>query len=198
MDKENRTEKILVVDDTPSSINILSGILEGEGYQVFVATSGERAIKRAEQTAPDLILLDVLMPGLDGFDTCRRLKSGEKTGERPVIFMTALTTTEDKVTGFDAGGVDYVTKPIEIEEVLARIKTHLALRNMQQQLETQNRRLQREVTERNRVEKEVMKSKYGVFGYIDEDGAFVCPSMTRDIWDQCRVPDKDIVFPREK
>ena len=78
MDKENRTEKILVVDDTPSSINILSGILEGEGYQVFVATSGEKAIKRAEQTEPDLILLDVLMPGLDGFDTCRRLKAGQK------------------------------------------------------------------------------------------------------------------------
>lgn len=111
-DGRSRTEKILVVDDTPSSINMLSGILEGEGYQVFVATSGEKAIKRAEQTAPDLILLDVLMPGLDGFDTCRRLKSGEKTGEIPVIFMTALTTTEDKVTSFEAGGVDYVTKPI--------------------------------------------------------------------------------------
>ena len=156
-DGRSRTEKILVVDDTPSSINMLSGILEGEGYQVFVATSGEKAIKRAEQTAPDLILLDVLMPGLDGFDTCRRLKSGEKTGEIPVIFMTALTTAEDKVTGFEAGGVDYVTKPIEIEEVLARIKTHLALRNMQQQLETQNRRLQLVLTERKRCENEVRK-----------------------------------------
>ncbi|MBN1103640.1 MAG: response regulator, partial [Deltaproteobacteria bacterium] len=106
---------------------------------------------------PDLILLDVIMPGMDGFETCRRLKAEESTRDIPVIFMTALGAMESKVKGFELGAVDYVTKPIEVEEVLARVRTHLTLRNMRLELEVKNRRLQEEIRERRQAEKEIQK-----------------------------------------
>lgn len=151
----DRKGKILVVDDTPMIIKMMKTTLEDEGYEAIVATTGEKALKRALLTMPDLILLDVCMPGMDGFETCRRLKASEKTKKIPVIFMTALTAPEDKVTGFEVGGVDYVTKPIEIEEVLARVGTHLSLKKMQQELHTHNQRLQQEVSERKQAEEAI-------------------------------------------
>jgi two-component system sensor histidine kinase HydH len=150
---------ILIVDDTAATIDLIRSVLEGQGYDVMVATSGEKAVKRVEQRVPDLILMDVLMPGIDGFETCRLLKAEVRTREIPVIFMTGLTTTESKVTGFEAGGVDYVTKPIEIEEVLARVRTHLTLRRMHRQLEAQNERLQQELSERGRAEAALQESE---------------------------------------
>jgi two-component system, cell cycle sensor histidine kinase and response regulator CckA len=155
MNSEDRKGNILVVDDSPSTIDIVRNALEGEGYRVYVATSGEKALSRALQSTPDLILLDVLMPGMDGFETCRRLKADEKTSDIPVIFMTGLTDTTHKVRGFEVGGVDYVTKPIEIAELAARVAMHLSLHMMREQLRTQNERLQEEITERKRAEENV-------------------------------------------
>ena len=126
--------------------------LEERGFRVTVAQDGEDALERVEFRSPDLILLDILMPGMDGFETCRRLKASERTKGIPVIFMTSLGETAHKVAGFDAGGVDYVVKPLEINEVLARIETHLALYSLRAQLEVQNAQLRREIKKRERFE----------------------------------------------
>ncbi|MDL2356621.1 MAG: response regulator [Pseudomonadota bacterium] len=135
-------QTILVVDDTPANIGVLVDFLEENQLRVLVAQDGEEALERSRLMQPDLVLLDVMMPGIDGLETCRRLKQDSSTAQIPVIFMTALTDSDSVVAAFDAGGVDYVTKPIQIAEVLARIQTHLALRAMHSQLEVQNRLLQ--------------------------------------------------------
>jgi len=158
------------------------GHLETQGYRVLIAQDGEEGLQRAELTHPDVILLDVMMPGPSGFEVCRRLKSRSSTRDIPVIFMTSLTETRDKVTGFAAGAVDYVTKPLQADEVMARIDTHLKLHAAQVQLEEQNtllamyredlegqvaertaalheinRRLRAEVAERERAERQVRR-----------------------------------------
>ena len=130
-------ETILIVDDTPANLGVLVETLGAAGYQLMVAEDGEEALAQTTQTQPDLILLDVMMPGLDGFETCRRFKARESTAAVPVIFMTALNETADKVKAFTAGGVDYITKPIEHEEALARVRTHLTLRRLRRELEVQ-------------------------------------------------------------
>lgn len=130
-------QTILVVDDTPTNIQVLFDLLDVSGYRVAIAKSGESALKRMQNSLPDLILLDVMMPGIDGFETCRQLKASAATRDIPVIFMTALSDTVDKVKGLKLGAVDYITKPIQHEEVLARIDVHLQLRHLQQNLEAQ-------------------------------------------------------------
>ena len=155
MEKLGSKGKILVVDDSLASIDMTQTALENEGYQIVAATSGEKAIRLAEMTSPDLILLDVLMPEMDGFETCRRLKAMEKTRDIPVVFMTGLTSSENKVEGFEAGGVDYVTKPMAIEVFLARIKNHLALRAAHGELKNRNERLRQEIAQRKRIEEKV-------------------------------------------
>lgn len=130
-------ETILIVDDTPANLGVLVETLGDAGYQLMVAEDGEEALAQTAQTQPDLILLDVMMPGIDGFETCRRLKARPSTRDVPVLFMTALNETADKVKAFGAGGVDYITKPIEHEEALARVRTHLALRRLRRELETE-------------------------------------------------------------
>ena len=146
MTKDNpidvRGRTILIVDDIPANLAIAVNYLEDNSFNVLVAQDGKEGLERAQLVQPDLILLDVMMPGLDGFQTCRRLKSIESTRDIPVIFMTALTDTSDKVKAFEAGAVDYVNKPFQVEELLARIKTHLTLRAMQEQLVAQNAKLQ--------------------------------------------------------
>ena len=137
------TPTVLIVDDTPANVGILVEYLEGRQVRVAVAQEGEEGLARAEFVQPDLILLDVMMPGMDGFETCRRLKASPRTCDIPVIFMTALSETHDKVAGFAAGGVDYVTKPFQIDEVWARVTTHLALRSAQKRLAEQNAQLRR-------------------------------------------------------
>lgn len=143
---------ILIVDDTPTNLGMLCDLLTASGFEVLVAIDGESAIEQAVYAQPNLILLDILMPGIDGFETCRRLKANSSTQHIPVIFMTALDETGDKVRGFKVGAVDYVTKPIQPEEVLARITNHLTIQNLQNQLQTQNLQLQQEVKERQRAE----------------------------------------------
>lgn len=124
---------ILAVDDTPENIDVLVGILK-EHYRVKVAPNGEKALQSAAKSVPDLILLDVMMPVMDGYTTCEHLKSSEKTAGIPVIFLTAKANTEDVVKGFELGAVDYVTKPFNPTELLSRVKTHIELRETQQQL----------------------------------------------------------------
>ncbi|RFP08263.1 hybrid sensor histidine kinase/response regulator [Duganella sp. BJB488] len=126
---------ILIVDDSLSYLSALLDRLERHGFMIVLAQTAAEGLMRAEFAEPDLILLDVVMPGIDGFEACRRLKACKATKDIPVIFMTGLTDPKQKVTGFDAGGVDYITKPFQIEEVLARINTHLALRKANRELQ---------------------------------------------------------------
>jgi DNA-binding response OmpR family regulator len=135
----NNHEKgvILIVDDTPTNLQMLFDFLEDSGLNVVVAEDGESAIEMAEYAPPDLILLDVLMPEMDGFETCRRLKTNQITQDIPVIFLTALSDKVDKVKGLKLGAVDYITKPLEHEEVLARVNIHLRLQNLTKRLTEQ-------------------------------------------------------------
>jgi DNA-binding response OmpR family regulator len=116
---------VLIVDDTPDNLALLSDALDAQGYMVLVALDGQSALNRIQRRRPDLILLDAMMPGLDGFETCRRIKAAPESADIPVLFMTALTDSEHVVEGFAAGGSDYVTKPIQTDEVLARVGAHL-------------------------------------------------------------------------
>ena len=139
---------ILIVDDTPTNLEVLSEALTDAGFEVAVATNGESALKQAEYDPPKLILLDVMMPGIDGFETCRRLKQNPVTKDIPVIFMTALNDSKDKVTGLSLGAVDYISKPFQQAEVLARIEVHVKLQNLTTKLEEQNIRLKEEIQQR--------------------------------------------------
>ena len=125
---------LLIVDDNPTNLGVLTDYLEEHGFEILSAEDGYAGIEIAQFAQPDMILLDVMMPGIDGFETCRRLKVDEKTQSIPVIFMTALESTKDKVNGFKVGGVDYITKPVQQEEVLARISTHLRIQALTQEL----------------------------------------------------------------
>ncbi|BBD59960.1 two-component hybrid sensor and regulator [Nostoc sp. HK-01] len=126
---------ILLVDDNPNNLKVLSEAIKGCGWKALMATDGESAIEQTEYAHPDLILLDVMMPGLDGFETCRRLKANDITQSIPVIFMTALSDATDKVKGLEIGAVDYITKPFQQEEVIARLKLHLKISHLTRTLE---------------------------------------------------------------
>jgi DNA-binding response OmpR family regulator len=125
---------ILIVDDTPANLNVLSTILAQQGYKVRPANNGEVALVVAQRAAPDLILLDIQMPGMNGFEVCRQLKANDQTHDIPVIFISALDEVLDKVEAFEVGGVDYITKPFQILEVLARVEHQLALRRQRRQI----------------------------------------------------------------
>jgi len=135
------TSTLLIVDDTPDNISVLFDFLTERGFKVLVGENGEAALEALSVEEPDLILLDVMMPGMDGFETCRRIKAMPGGKDVPVFFITALGEPYDKVRGIEAGAVDYVTKPVYPEEVLARIETHLAIRRLQKNLQEQNDRL---------------------------------------------------------
>jgi DNA-binding NtrC family response regulator len=137
--------RILVVDDTPANVKLLVDLLSVNGFDVIAAGSGTEGLERAAADAPDLVLLDVMMPDLDGFAVCERLKANAATRDVPVIFLTAMDQTPEKVRAFSTGGVDYLTKPFEPRELLARVGTHLALRRAQRELEEQNARLKAEI-----------------------------------------------------
>lgn len=153
--------KILTVDDVPANLDVLSQSLESDGYNVLVATNGESAIQVARQTTPDLILLDVMMPGIDGFETCRRLKADPETAECPVIFLTARNELEGVLEGFQAGGVDYIAKPFQKEEVLIRIRTHLERDRLARDLADLNAHLEQKVEERTAELRQKVKELEG-------------------------------------
>ena len=132
---------VLLVDDTPANLQVLGGMLKEQGCIVRPVPSGKLAIRFAEADPPDIILLDIMMPEMDGYEVCRRLKEAEGLRSIPIIFISALNETIDKVKAFSAGGVDYITKPFQFEEVQARVRTHLNIRRLQIELENQNRQL---------------------------------------------------------
>ncbi|MBI2354623.1 MAG: sigma 54-interacting transcriptional regulator [Deltaproteobacteria bacterium] len=129
---------ILIIDDDPDNLGIMTGFLEDQQFTILVAEEGEIGVARAGYARPDLILLDIMMPGMDGYETCRRMKAQESTREIPVIFMTALAKTEQKLRGFEVGAVDYITKPFQREEVLARVGVHLCIRQLAASLRERN------------------------------------------------------------
>jgi PAS domain S-box-containing protein len=153
---------ILVVDDNPDNLELLFFSLSDSDFTIEFATDGKSAIQKVEDSQPDIILLDVMMPGIDGFETCRRLKANESSKDIPVIFMTALSETVDKVTGFSVGAVDYITKPIQAEDLKARVTTHLTIRNLNRSLMEQNQRLQQEIKERQQKEEELRLSNQAI------------------------------------
>ncbi|MBN1991262.1 MAG: PAS domain S-box protein [Anaerolineae bacterium] len=167
---EAKEQTILIIEDDPLSLKSTARYLEDMGCKVLMARSGENGLERARLGRPDLILLDILMPGIDGFETCRRLKENPDLQDIPVIFMTGLTEEEYKLKGFQVGAVDYITKPLQVEEASARIRTHLRLRELTEQLEqkviertqalaTANQQLQQEIAERKQIEEALQSEK---------------------------------------
>ncbi|MBE2281792.1 MAG: hybrid sensor histidine kinase/response regulator [Ignavibacteriaceae bacterium] len=158
INSNQQPKTILIVDDIPANISILFTALEEAGFTPLVALNGTSAIERAMAAKPALILLDIMMPGIDGYQTCVKLKSIPVTKEIPVIFMTALTDVVNKVKGFEAGGVDYIIKPFQIEEVVARINTHIALVDLKNELKTINENLEKTIDERTKELTKVVKT----------------------------------------
>ena len=213
MNGQQRKDTILVVDDTPDNIALLSSLLKDQ-YRTKVATGGEAALKIAGSAdPPDLVLLDIMMPEMDGYEVCRRLKENERLKDVPVIFLSALNETMDKVKAFGMGGVDYVTKPFQCEEVQARVATHLKLRRLQMELEKQNRQLQENYEQLNRLNaqkdeflriashdlKNPLTCILGYAALVEEivkPGTAMTPEMyncVERITRQCRVMQKIIV-----
>ncbi|MCX6986414.1 MAG: response regulator, partial [Lentisphaerae bacterium] len=144
----NSVAEILIVDDMPANVQMVSLMLKDKGYEVRTAPGGKLALQSVQDNPPDLILLDINMPEMDGFEVCERLKADDKYREIPVIFISSLSETLDKVKAFQVGGVDYVEKPFRFEEFFARIETHLKMRNLRHELSCHNRRLEELVRER--------------------------------------------------
>lgn len=168
---DNPCGKILVVDDTPANLQLLTNLLTEHGFTVYPASDGELALEFVTSTLPDLILLDIRMPGMDGYEVCRRLKAEERSRSVPVIFISILEDQHDKVKGFREGAVDYITKPFQPEEVLARVGIHLRLRELTERLEQNvnertdaltrtNELLRQEVAERRRAEEELRQIEW--------------------------------------
>ena len=149
---ESISEHILIVDDTPANLRLLSQMLAEHGYGVRAATNGPRALASVRAAPPDLILLDIKMPGMNGYEVCEHLKADPLTRDIPVIFISALHEIQDKVQAFAVGGVDYIAKPFQIREVLARTETHLSLRNLRNQLQEANTRMEQELALAGRVQ----------------------------------------------
>ena len=138
----NEKPSILIVDDLVANLNLLKDILNGHGFKVRPATSGRLALEAARHTPPDLVLLDVNMPEMNGYEVCKAFKSDPNLAEIPILFISALGETRDKIRAFNEGGQDYITKPFQVEEVLARVRTHLELRRARQELAERNANLE--------------------------------------------------------
>ena len=143
---------ILIVDDMPVNLRLLSNMLTEQGYKVRSVINGQMALTATQAAPPDLILLDINMPGMNGYEVCERLKTDEQTRDIPVIFISALDEIHDKVMAFTVGGLDYITKPFQFEEVLARVETHLSLRRLQKQLQDANQRFEQELALAGRIQ----------------------------------------------
>jgi phosphoserine phosphatase RsbU/P len=150
---------ILVVDDGPTNIRLLTVMLSSLGYQVSTATTGELALSMIATAIPDLVLLDVNMPGMDGYQVCQTLKANPQTQDIPVIFISALDELMDKVKGFSVGGVDYITKPFQLPEVQVRVETHLALRQLQKELQLKNQQLEAERSRAGKIQADLLPNR---------------------------------------
>ncbi|WP_299493303.1 PleD family two-component system response regulator [Acaryochloris sp. IP29b_bin.137] len=163
MSDSQQSVNILIVDDVPTNLSILAQTLRDQGFTVWVAKSGNKALKQLSHALPDLILLDIQMPGMDGLETCARLKADPRTADIPVIFMTALGDQVNKVKGLSLGAVDYITKPFEEAEVLARVRVHLSLRDL-------TLKLQREIEVRKRTEAKLAEANASLHRLAHVDG----------------------------
>lgn len=163
-------KSILLVDDTPENLHLLAGILSKNGYTIRAASNGAAALTTIDKEQPDLILLDIMMPGMDGYEVCRKLKENEKTREIPVIFLSGLTEADDKVKAFQAGGVDYIPKPFQTEEVIIRIQTHLELQSIKSELQEQNRLFKKEIDDRKNAEENLQhhNRKLALLNYMSQ------------------------------
>jgi DNA-binding NtrC family response regulator len=176
--KNSPPEKILLVDDVPANLAVLTSALEPEGYEILAVPNGATALKVAAKAQPGLVLLDIIMPEMDGLETCRRLKQNEATRDIPVIFITARGEMESVVEGFRAGGVDYIVKPFQADEVLSRVKTHLRLNRLTRELLEKNHALEirtaeltAEIQRRERVETELRHADYKLAAFSDLEAA---------------------------
>ncbi|MBE9128130.1 MULTISPECIES: response regulator [unclassified Coleofasciculus] len=176
---------ILIVDDSPNNLDVLSETLANAGLEIAVALDGETAIEQIEYEPPTLILLDVMMPGIDGFETCRRLKANPSSQNIPIIFMTALTETDDKIKGLNLGAVDYIVKPFQQEEVLARVRVHLQLRSLAKTLEEKNARLLEEIEQRTAAEAALQKLTQELEQRVEERTAKLAQALQN--WQQAQT-----------
>jgi len=149
-------ESILLVDDNPTNLQVLFQTLEGVGCKLLIAKNGEMALTIAGKALPDLILLDIMMPDIDGYEVCRRLKTNSATSDTPVIFLSALGDTEDKVKGLQLGAVDYITKPFQPDEVIARVNTHLTIHRLKREVESQKDQLEHELKVVSEVQRKLL------------------------------------------
>jgi sigma-B regulation protein RsbU (phosphoserine phosphatase) len=157
--KNSDTESILLVDDNPTNLQVLFQTLEGVGCKLLVAKNGEMALSIADKARPDLILLDIMMPGIDGYEACRQLKAQPTTTDIPVIFLSALGDTEDKVKGLQLGAVDYITKPFQPDEVIARVNTHLTIHRLKKEVESRKDQLEHELKVVSEVQQKLLPKK---------------------------------------
>ena len=156
------TESILLVDDNPANLQILFQTLEGVGCKLLIAKNGQGALSIAGKALPDLILLDIMMPDIDGYEVCRQLKSNPATADIPVIFLSALVDTEDKVKGFHLGAVDYITKPFQPDEVIARVNTHLTIHRLKREVESKKDQLEHELEVVSEVQRKLLPKQLPV------------------------------------
>lgn len=183
------TDNILLVDDSPANLRLLSQILGERGYGVRAATSGPRALASIDLTLPDLILLDIRMPEMDGYEVCLHLKANPKTADIPILFISALDDIGDKMRAFSAGGVDYITKPFQLEEVMARVETHLALRRLQRNLQSANQRMQQELALAAQVQASFMQRALPQMpGWQLEVALAPARTTSGDFYDVIRLP----------
>ena len=186
-------ETVLVVDDTAENLRLLTQILSEGGYNVRAVTSGSRALESARATPPNLILLDIRMPEMDGFEVCARLKSEPLCRETPILFISALNDTQDKVRGFAAGGIDYITKPFQVEEVLARVEAQLAVRRLQRQVQEANRRYQDELALAGSLQASFFPSEApAVPGWQFAMKLMPAREMSGDFYDVFLLPDGNL------
>ena len=185
------TEAILLVDDNPTNLQVLYQTLEGVGCRLLVAKNGEIALSIAGKALPNLILLDIMMPDIDGFEVCRRLKSSPSTADIPVIFLSALGETEDKVKGLQLGAVDYITKPFQSDEVIARVNTHLTIHRLKREVESQKDQLEHELEVVSEVQRKLLPKKLPLI-----EGIKLCAHYETsryaggDYYDIIELPDK--------
>ena len=157
--KKSATESILLVDDNPTNLQVLFQTLEGVGCKLLIAKNGNGALAIAGKARPDLILLDIMMPDIDGYEVCRQLKADRATADIPVIFLSALGETEDKVKGLHLGAVDYITKPFQPDEVIARVNTHLTIHRLKREVENQKDQLEHELEVVSEVQRKLLPKK---------------------------------------
>ncbi len=184
------TESILLVDDNPTNLQVLFQTLDGAGCKLLIAKNGETALAIAGKALPDLILLDIMMPDIDGYEVCSRLKTNAATSDIPVIFLSALGDTEDKVKGLRLGAVDYITKPFQPDEVIARVNTHLTIHRLKREVESQKDQLEHELEVVSEVQRKLLPKQLPV---IDEFKLDVHYETSRyaggDYYDIVKLPD---------